>query len=132
MLELAKCLRLDLADALAGHRELLADFFQRMVGVHADAEAHPQDAFFARRQRGQNPGCRFAQIGLKRRIDRQDRILVPQSLRHYADLSKEIVLVGVLEYFEIWARQKWEQENVDFEKDFKKEEVRNEIAKLGL
>ena len=64
--------------------------------------------------------------------DKQDRILIPQSLRQYADLDKEIVLVGVLEHFEIWARQKWEQENTELEKDFKKEEVRNEIAKLGL
>jgi MraZ protein len=64
--------------------------------------------------------------------DKQDRILIPQSLRQYADLDKEIVLVGVLEHFEIWARQKWEQENISLEKDFKKEEVRNEIAKLGL
>ena len=64
--------------------------------------------------------------------DKQDRILIPQSLRQYADFNKEIVLVGVLEHFEIWARQKWEQENIALEKDFKKEEVRNEIAKLGL
>ena len=48
VLELAQCLRLDLADAFAGDRELLADFFQGVVGVHADAEAHAQDAFFAR------------------------------------------------------------------------------------
>ena len=48
MLQLAQRLGLDLADALAGHRELLADFFERMVGVHADAEAHAQDAFLAR------------------------------------------------------------------------------------
>ena len=64
--------------------------------------------------------------------DKQDRILIPQSLRQYGDLDKEIVLVGVLEHFEIWAREKWEQENIELEKDFKKEEVRNEIAKLGL
>ena len=42
------------------------------------------------------------------------------------------MLVGVLEHFEIWAREKWEQENIELENDFKKEEVRNEIAKLGL
>jgi predicted esterase len=50
MLELAQRLGLDLADALARHRELLADLLQRVVGVHADAEAHAQHAFFARRQ----------------------------------------------------------------------------------
>ncbi len=64
--------------------------------------------------------------------DKQDRILIPQSLWQFGDLDKEIVLVGVLELFEIWAREKWEQENIELEKDFKKEEVRNEIAKLGL
>src|SRR4051794_34178343 len=50
MLELAQRLRLDLADALAGHRELLADLLQRVVGVHADAEAHAQHALFTWRQ----------------------------------------------------------------------------------
>jgi hypothetical protein len=50
MLQLAQRLGLDLADALAGHRELLADFLQRVIGVHADAEAHAQHALLARRQ----------------------------------------------------------------------------------
>ena len=50
MLQLPQRLGLDLADALAGDRELLADLFERVVGVHADAEAHAQHAFFARRQ----------------------------------------------------------------------------------
>src|SRR5262245_54168970 len=44
MLELAQRLGLDLTDALTGHRELLANFFERVVGVHADAEAHPEHA----------------------------------------------------------------------------------------
>ena len=47
VLQLAQRLRLDLADALAGHRELLADLFQRVVGVHADAEAHANNALLA-------------------------------------------------------------------------------------
>jgi MraZ protein len=64
--------------------------------------------------------------------DKQDRILIPQNLRHYAELDKEIVLVGVLDHFEIWARKSWDTENIHLEKDMKKEEVRNEIAKLGL
>ena len=64
--------------------------------------------------------------------DKQDRILVPQALREYAKLKKEIVLVGVLDHFEIWSRAEWDVENTDIEKDMKKEEVRNEIAKLGI
>ena len=35
----------DLADTFAGDRELLADFLERMVGVHADAEAHQPSDF---------------------------------------------------------------------------------------
>jgi MraZ protein len=64
--------------------------------------------------------------------DKQDRILVPPTLRGYADLDKEIVLVGVLDHFEIWSRENWDKENATMEKDMKKEEVRNEIAKLGI
>ena len=39
--EFAQGLGLDLADAFAGDRELLAHFLQRVIGVHADAEACP-------------------------------------------------------------------------------------------
>ena len=64
--------------------------------------------------------------------DKQDRILIPQNLREYAGFEKDIVLVGVLDHFEIWSRDCWNRENMDLEKDMKKEDVRNEIAKLGL
>lgn len=65
--------------------------------------------------------------------DKQDRILLPQSLRTYAGIeSKDIVMVGVLDRFEIWSREKWEQENNQMEQDLEREEVRNEIASLGL
>ena len=64
--------------------------------------------------------------------DKQDRVLIPQNLREYAGFEKDIVLVGVLDHFEIWSRDSWDRENMDLEKDMKKEDVRNEIAKLGL
>jgi len=64
--------------------------------------------------------------------DKQDRVLIPLSLRQYAGLDKEIVLVGVLDHFEIWSKGNWEHENMNLEEDMKKEEVRNEIAGLGL
>ena len=64
--------------------------------------------------------------------DKQDRILIPPTLREYAEVEKEIVLVGVLDHFEIWSRANWDRENLELEANMQKEDVRNEIAKLGL
>src|SRR5262249_44700571 len=76
VLELPERLGLDLADALARHRELLADLFQRVVGIHADAEAHANYTLLARRERGKRARRGLAQVRLDNGIDRQDRVLV--------------------------------------------------------
>jgi MraZ protein len=65
-------------------------------------------------------------------LDKQGRILIPPALREDAGLIKEIVLVGVLDHFEIWSRENWAEEGAKLEKDLKDEEMRNEIAALGL
>jgi len=65
-------------------------------------------------------------------FDRQGRMLIPPLLRQYAGIEKDVVLVGVLDHFEIWSRENWDKENIEMEQDMKKEAVRNEIAKLGI
>lgn len=64
--------------------------------------------------------------------DKQDRILIPPTLRKYAGLIREIVLAGVGGHFEIWDREKWENENARFEQNREEPEVKDIIASLGL
>jgi MraZ protein len=65
-------------------------------------------------------------------LDKQGRILIPPSLRQQAGLEKEVVLVGVLDHFEVWAKENWAQEDQKLKKDLKSEDLRNEVAELGL
>jgi len=65
-------------------------------------------------------------------LDKQGRILIPPSLRQQAGLAKEVVLVGVLDHFEVWAKENWAQEDQKLKKDLKSEDLRNEVAELGL
>lgn len=46
-------------------------------------------------------------------VDKQGRILLPASLREFAGLEKDVVLVGVGSRIEIWSREKWETMNTD-------------------
>lgn len=64
--------------------------------------------------------------------DKQGRILIPPVLRQYAELEKEIVVVGQIVHFEIWSKDRYETEVMRLEEDMKKEEVGNQIAQLGL
>jgi MraZ protein len=65
-------------------------------------------------------------------LDKQSRILIPPTLRQDAGLNKEVVLVGVLDHFEIWSKQNWLEEHNRLQDDLEDEGIRNEIAKLGL
>jgi MraZ protein len=41
--------------------------------------------------------------------DKQGRILLPQYLKDFADIKKEVVVVGVANRIEIWAKDKWQE-----------------------
>jgi MraZ protein len=59
-------------------------------------------------------------------LDRQGRILIPQNLREYAKLSREVSLVGAVRCFEIWDRQTFEAHRKKLEEGIK-EEVLHEL-----
>lgn len=39
--------------------------------------------------------------------DKQGRILIPQYLKEYAEIKSDVVVVGVSDRIEIWAKEKW-------------------------
>ncbi len=41
-------------------------------------------------------------------IDRQGRMTIPQELRDWAGIKKELVTVGLLDKIEIWSKDNWE------------------------
>ena len=47
-------------------------------------------------------------------LDKQGRILVPQTLREFAGLEKDVVLTGNLNRVEVWSKEKW-SENCNYD-----------------
>lgn len=42
-------------------------------------------------------------------LDKQGRILLPQTLKKWAGIKREIIVVGVSNRFELWNRDNWEE-----------------------
>ena len=66
------------------------------------------------------------------KCDKQDRILLPENLRTYAGIEKDVVLVGMLDRFEIWSRDRWDQENIAIEQALQHEDMQEEVALIEL
>jgi MraZ protein len=72
----------------------------------------------------------FYSSGIDCEIDRQGRVLIPQSLRDYAKLEKEVVLVGSGKKIEIWNKERWEEAFRKSQESF--DQVTETLANLGL
>ena len=49
--------------------------------------------------------------------DRQGRVLLPASLRSYADIGDEVVIAGMGDFFEIWSKEAWLLESEALEQE---------------
>ena len=47
-------------------------------------------------------------------LDKQGRTLVPQTLREFAGLEKDVILAGNLSRVEVWSKEKW-SENCNYD-----------------
>jgi len=63
-------------------------------------------------------------------IDKLGRILIPPTLRDYAQLGKNVVFAGMLRKFEIWSKERWLEEIKRSEGDF--EGMGEALAELGI
>lgn len=63
-------------------------------------------------------------------LDTQGRILIPASLRDYADLKRKCLIVGIADRFEIWDIETYDAYMKEALKD--PESLRVELAELGL
>ncbi|MCH3964196.1 MAG: division/cell wall cluster transcriptional repressor MraZ [Clostridium sp.] len=62
-------------------------------------------------------------------IDKQGRVLVPQSLLEYASIEKEVVSIGVSNRIEIWSKINWieyNNSNIDFD------DIAEQMSQLGI
>ncbi|HNU89813.1 MAG TPA: division/cell wall cluster transcriptional repressor MraZ [bacterium] len=46
-------------------------------------------------------------------FDAQGRIVLPEYLRHFADLHKQVVIAGLYDRLEIWDKDRWEAYRAD-------------------
>ncbi|TET40490.1 MAG: division/cell wall cluster transcriptional repressor MraZ [Elusimicrobia bacterium] len=63
-------------------------------------------------------------------VDDQGRILIPKTLCSYANIRKEVIVVGVLDRIEIWSKSNWERYQKEAEKQFV--EVAEKLVDLGI
>ncbi|MFA6354248.1 MAG: division/cell wall cluster transcriptional repressor MraZ [Candidatus Paceibacterota bacterium] len=63
-------------------------------------------------------------------VDNQGRILIPDYLRKYADLKKQVVVAGLYNRMEIWDAENWERYKQKTEGA--SEEIAEKLGELGI
>ena len=63
-------------------------------------------------------------------VDKQGRFLIASNLREYANMEKEIAIIGVGTRIEIWDKEKWKAYNS--EENISADEIAENMTMLGI
>ncbi len=63
-------------------------------------------------------------------LDSQGRILIPDYLKQYAHLNKNVVVAGLYNRLEVWDQKEWEKYKNSAEKN--QDEIAEQLGKLGV
>lgn len=63
-------------------------------------------------------------------IDKQGRFLIVNNLREYANITKEVIIIGVGTRLEIWNKEKWKQYNSD--ENISADNIAENMTMLGI
>ena len=61
-------------------------------------------------------------------IDKQGRFLISSNLREFAELEKDVIIVGMDSRIEIWSKEKWESYNDEQDSD----DIAEKMTLLGI
>ncbi len=77
----------------------MADWEKQMEKITSLPEADPKIRAFIRHFCGNATECE---------LDKQGRIVIPQELKAYAAVEKELVTIGAMTKIEIWSKEIWD------------------------
>lgn len=63
-------------------------------------------------------------------VDGQGRVLLPDYLKEYAGLDRNVIVAGLFNRLEIWDEQKWNTYKAGAEKN--SDEIAEQLGKLGI
>ena len=63
-------------------------------------------------------------------LDKQGRFLIVNNLRVYANIEKEVIIIGVGTRLEIWNKEKWELYNSD--ENLSPDDIAENMTMLGI
>lgn len=104
-------------DELSGEKVWLTRWLDGCIAIWSD-EGWEEIKALLRSQGSSNPKARdfvraVTASASPDQIDKQGRIMVPQQLRDRAGITRDAVVVGVLNHGEIWDPERWEARDAE-------------------